>query len=111
VVLVAPVSEPDELTLIIARHLEVDWQYVRRIEAWDTEQIAAVRSAGRKAGRLLGYKIVTRQSEPTEQNRVVVIVAVREPPTEEDRERMLERSRLLMDRAYSDLMPPPRDLD
>jgi hypothetical protein len=108
---VAPVSEPDELTLIIARHLEVDWQYVRRIEAWDADQIAAVRSAGRKAGRLLGYKIATRQSEPTEENRVIVIVAVREPPNEEDHERMRERSRLLTDRAYSGLMPPPRDLE
>jgi hypothetical protein len=108
---VASVSEPDELTLVIARHLEVDWQYVRRIEAWDTDQIAEVRSAGRKAGRLLGYKIVTRQSDPNEENRVVVIVAVREPPNEEDHERMQERSRLLMDQAFSDLMPPPRDLD
>jgi hypothetical protein len=103
---VASVSEPDELTLTIARHLEVDWQYVRRITASDAAQIAAVRSAGRRAGRLLGYKIVTRQSEPNEQNRVLVVVAVREPPSEEDRERMQERSRLLMDRAYSDLMPP-----
>jgi hypothetical protein len=107
----ASVAEPDELTLTIARHLEVDWQYVRRIEAWDTEQIATVRAAGRRAGRLLGYKIATRQSEPNEENRVVVIVAVREPPSKEDHERMEERSRLLMDRAFSDLMPPPRDLD
>jgi uncharacterized NAD(P)/FAD-binding protein YdhS len=107
----ASVAEPDELTLTIARHLEVDWQYVRRIEAWDTEQIATVRAAGRRAGRLLGYKIATRQSEPSEENRVVVIVAVREPPSKEDHERMEERSRLLMDRAFSDLMPPPRDLD
>jgi uncharacterized NAD(P)/FAD-binding protein YdhS len=107
----ASVSEPDELTLMIARHLELDWQYVRRIEARDTDQIATVRSAGRKAGRLLGYKIVTRQSEPNEENRVVVIVAVREPPSKEDHERMQERSRLLMDRAFSDLMPPPQDLD
>jgi hypothetical protein len=107
----ASASEPDELTLTIARHLELDWQYVRRIEAWDAEKIAAIRFAGRKAGRLLGYKIVTRQSEPNEENRVVVIVAVREPPSKEDNERMQERSRLLMDRAFSDLMPPPKDLD
>jgi len=60
------VAEPDELTLTIARHLEVDWQYVRRIEAWDTEQIA---TSGRRAGgrALLGYKIATRQSEPNEE--------------------------------------------
>jgi hypothetical protein len=108
---VASASEPDELTLTIARHLEVDWQYVRRIEAWDADQIALVRSAGRRAGRLLGYKIVTRQSEPNDENRVVVVVSVREPPSKEDHERMQERSRLLMDKAFSDLMPPPQDLD
>jgi hypothetical protein len=104
-------SEPDELTLTIARHLEVDWQYVCRVEAWDTSQIATVRAAGRRAGRLLGYKIATRQSEPDAEDRVVVIVAVREPPSKEDHERMEERSRLLMDRAFSDLMPPPHDLE
>ncbi|HEY5361225.1 MAG TPA: hypothetical protein VIJ82_26670 [Streptosporangiaceae bacterium] len=104
-------SEPDELTLTIARHLEVDWQYVCRVEAWDKGQIATVRAAGRRAGRLLGYKIATRQSEPDAEDRVVVIVAVREPPSKEDHERMEERSRLLMDRAFSDLMPPPHDLE
>jgi hypothetical protein len=103
---VASAPEPDELTLSIARHLEVDWQYVRRIPASDPGQIAAVRAAGRRAGRLLGYKIATSQSEPNDSDRVQVVVAVREPPSEEDRERMQERSRLLMDRAYSHLMPP-----
>jgi hypothetical protein len=47
---VATMPEPDELTLAIARHLEVDWQYVERVEAWDVERIAEIRSAGRKAG-------------------------------------------------------------
>jgi hypothetical protein len=108
---VASLSEPDELTLTIARHLEVDWQYVRRIEAWDIERIATIRAAGRRAGRLLGYKIATRQSEPDEENRVVVVVAVREPPSQEDHERMQERSRLLRDEAYSGLMPPPPEVD
>ena len=106
----AAVSEPDELTLLIARHLEVDWQYVRRIRARDADQIAAVRTAGRRAGRLLGYKITTRQSAPDDEDRVTVIVAVRVPPTQEDNERMQERARLLMNRAYSDLMPP-RELE
>src|ERR1700733_4507856 len=64
VAVLAAASEPDELTLLIARHLEVDWQYVRRFEAADTEKIAEVRAAGRRAGRLLGYKIMTRQSAP-----------------------------------------------
>jgi hypothetical protein len=103
---VASAPEPDELTLTIARHLEVDWEYTRRIAATDPDQIAAVRAAGRRAGRLLGYKIATRQASPDEQERVVVVVTVREPPSEEDRKRMQERSRLLMNRAYSHLMRP-----
>jgi hypothetical protein len=106
----AAVSEPDELTLLIARHLEVDRQYVRRIPARDAAQIAAVRAAGRAAGRLLGYKISTRQSAPNDEDRVTVVVAVRVPPSQEDHERMQERERLLMNRAYSDLMPP-RELE
>jgi hypothetical protein len=106
----AAISEPDELTLLIARHLEVDWQYVRRIRARDADQIAAVRTAGRRAGRLLGYKITTRQSAPSDEGRVTVIVAVRVPPSQEDNDRMQERARLLMNRAYSDLMPP-RELE
>jgi hypothetical protein len=37
-------------------------------------------------------------------------VAVRVPPSQEDNDRMQERARLLMNRAYSDLMPP-RELE
>jgi len=50
--------EPDELTMTIARHLEIDNQYVEFIGARDIHRIAEVRSAGRKAGRLLGWKIM-----------------------------------------------------
>ena len=46
-------AEPGELTLVIAQHLAVDSQYVERVEAWDAERITEVRSASRKAGRLL----------------------------------------------------------
>jgi hypothetical protein len=99
------VAEPDELTLTIARHLEVDWQYVERVEAWDTERIAAVRSAGRAAGRMLGYKIVTVQAEADDEDRVTVIVAVREAPSAEENERMRERARLLMNDFWSKLLP------
>jgi hypothetical protein len=99
------VAELDELALTIARHLEIDWQYVKHVEAWDTEQIAAIRSAGRRAGRHLGYKIMTHQSDPSrrEDGRVVVIVAVRETPNPEDGERMKERSRLLINDAFKEL--------
>ena len=98
-------AEPDELVLTIAQRLEVDWQYVERAEAWNAERIAEVRSAGRKAGRLLGYKIVTVQSEPDGENRVTIIVAVREAPNAEEDERMQERARLLMEDAWSGLLP------
>jgi hypothetical protein len=93
---------PDELVATIARHLEIDWQYIEHVEAWDAERIAAVRSAGRKAGRLLKYRIVTMQTDSRrrEDGRVVVVVAVREPPSVEEGERMGERSRLLIDETF-----------
>jgi hypothetical protein len=97
--------EPDELVLTVARRLEVDWQYVERVEAWNTERIAEIRSAGRKAGRLLGSKIITHQTPPDGENRVKVIVAVRESPNEEDHQRMEERARLLMEDYWSKQFP------
>ena len=95
--------DPDGLTQTIARHLEVDWQYTEHVEAWNTDRIAEVRAAGRRAGRLLGYRVVTSQSDPDARGDgrvVVVVVAVRESPTEEDRQRMSERSRLLLEQAF-----------
>jgi hypothetical protein len=98
-------ADLDELGVEVARRLEVDWQYIERVEAWNTERIAEVRAAGRKAGRHLGYKIVTFQSDPDDEERVTVIVAVREAPTAEDEERMRERSLLLMNDFWSKLLP------
>jgi hypothetical protein len=97
-------AEPDELTLFIAQRLEIDWQYVEHVEAWNADRIAEVRSAGRKAGRLLGFKVVTRQSDPAlrEDNRVVVIVAVTDGPSREDRDRIDERAVLVMDQISRD---------
>ncbi|MEN3610486.1 hypothetical protein AAH979_13135 [Plantactinospora sp. ZYX-F-223] len=96
-------SESDELTLKIMRHLEIDWQYIAHAEPRDTERIALVRSAGRKAGRQLGWKIATMQTNPArrEDGRVVVAVTVRETPNAEDDARMSERSRLLIDQALN----------
>jgi hypothetical protein len=99
-------ADPDELTLAIARHLEIDVQYVEIVEAWDTERIAAVRSAGRKAGRLLGWKIVTMQTAPNDEDRVVVVVCVREWPSQEVEDRLTERARILMSEAWSKILPP-----
>lgn len=97
--------EPDELPLAIARHLEVDWQYVERVEAWDAERIAEIRSAGRKAGRMLGCKVATHQGRPDDENRVTVIVALREAPSAEEGQRMTERARLLMNDFWSKQLP------
>jgi hypothetical protein len=98
--------EPDELVLAIARHLELDHQHVERVEAWNAERIAEVRSAGRKAGRLLGWKILTHQALPDDENRVTVIVAVRDYPNEEERQRMTDRARLLIDSIWPSPIPP-----
>jgi hypothetical protein len=97
-------AEPDELTLLIAQRLEIDWQYVEYVEAWNTERIAQVRAAGRKAGRVLGFKVVTRQSDPAlrEDNRVVVIVAVTDGPSQDDRDRIDERAVLIVDQIGRD---------
>ena len=100
-----PVAESDELTLAITRQLELDSQYVEHVEVWDTKRIAEVRSAGRRAGRLLGWKTQTFRSQPTDQGRVAVLVMLREWPDEEMRERLGERARLLMDEAFSKLIP------
>jgi hypothetical protein len=99
------VAEPDELTLTIARQLEVDYQFTERVEAWNADRIAELRSAGRKAGRLLGLRIMTHQTDPNSEGRVLVIVAVRDWPSEEERERMLERGALLMNEAFKSLWP------
>lgn len=101
-------SDSDELLLTIARHLELDWQYVEYVEAWDTDRIAEVRATGRKAGRMLGYKIMTRQSDPARRRdgRVVVSVAVREPPNAEEARRMAERAELLMSAMHKRPLPP-----
>jgi hypothetical protein len=99
------VAEPDELTLTIARQLEIDSQYVVHIEAWDTERVAEVRSAGRRAGRLLGWKIRTFQSEPNDDGRLVVVVMIHEWPDKQMRARLEERARLLMDRFFDEIMP------
>lgn len=98
--------EPDELTLTIARHLEIDHQYAELVEAWNTERIAEVRSAGRKAGRLLGWKIITHQTAPGDDDCVRVIVILRESPNAEEHERMSERSRLLINEAFPGPLPP-----
>ncbi|MFI6263652.1 hypothetical protein [Micromonospora sp. NPDC051006] len=56
-----PVSA--RITCAATGRCRIDWQYVERVEAWNAERIAEVRSAGRRAGRWLGYNIATFQSD------------------------------------------------
>jgi hypothetical protein len=101
------VAEPDELIMAIMQALEVDGQYVERhIEAWDTERIAEVRSAGRKAARRMNYRIRTFVTEPSDEGRVVVVVFLNEWPDKETEERLMNRGRLLMDEIWKKIIPP-----
>jgi hypothetical protein len=43
---------------------------------------------------------MTHQSEPSEEGRVVLAVVVREWPNQEERDRLEERGRLIMDHAW-----------
>lgn len=86
--------------------LEIDHQYVRHFEPWETELIAQVRRCGRAAARQLGYGVRTHQSDAARRDdgRVVVIVLItRSTPTEEARIR--ERDDLLMQEAWRRLQP------
>lgn len=87
----------EELYGEILRALEIDHQYVTHLEPAEIERIALVRSLGRKAGRQLGWRVRTFQSDPgrREDRKVVVVVAVVESSPEE-RARIHERSELLI---------------
>ncbi len=75
----------EELYGEILRALEIDHQYVAHFEPTDIEQIARVRSLGRRAGRHFGWKVRTFQTDPgrREDRKVVVIVTVIESTSEE----------------------------
>lgn len=81
----------------VLRALEIDHQYVAHLGHDQTEQIALVRSLGRKAGRYLGWKVRTFQTDPEKRDdrKVVVIVAVVES-TPEEHKRIKERGELLI---------------
>lgn len=98
-------AEPDELTLEITQLLELDGQYLENVEAWNAERIAEVRSAGRKAGRLMKYKIHTFQTRPNDEGRLTVGVVVAEWPDDEMRERLEERGKMLMEDFWEKLIP------
>lgn len=84
--------------------LEVDHQYVRTVEGWNTELIAQTRRCGRAAARRLAYKVRTIATDPADRadGRVVVCVAItHSAPAEE--ERLKERSELLMRQTFDQI--------
>lgn len=91
----------------IATILEIGEQYVEHVDVGDTEHIALIRSAGRKAGRLLGWKVRTFQSDPAKRDdhKVVVIVVVEES-TDEDAKRFRTNSDLLIRDAMDNWLKP-----
>lgn len=97
-------SEPDELTRVIADHLQADDQYVEHVDPSNLERIAALRSAGRKAGRLLGWKVRTFQTDPDRRvdGKVVVWVVVEESTPLRDQLREVQ-GRRKMRQALSNL--------
>lgn len=86
-------SERDDLSLTIARQLEIDGQHARYFEARDKQGIDTFRSAGRRAARLVGLNVRTARSDPAKcaDGRAVVIVCVTGGLAEEDREGFDER--------------------
>lgn len=77
----------DVLASQIATRLEIGEQYVEHVSASDHDHIALIRSAGRKAGRLLNWKVRTFQTDPAkrEDGKVVVFVVVEESTPEDER--------------------------
>ena len=95
----------DFLIAEIMRALEIDHQYVRWVEAQSEDPIARIRRCGRKAGRVLGYKVRTLSTDPAQRDdgRSAVFVVVIES-TDEDRARIAERSRLLINNAMNQIL-------
>lgn len=90
----------DELTAALKPILELDFRAVDAFDEPDEDGIAQFRRCGRRAARELGLKVVTRQTDPSrrEDRKVVVVVAITNPPAE-DRARLEERGRLLSSAA------------
>lgn len=86
----------DELVAAIQLRLELDHQYVVRRPLGDVEGVEAVRSAGRRAGRGLGWKVRTFAQGHGDVT-VVGVVVIESTP--EDDARIRERGDLLLREA------------
>jgi hypothetical protein len=60
------VIDDDQLTLDIARQLDIDHQYRIRLPRGAEERIMAVRRCGRRAARQLGWRVRTFLSDHDE---------------------------------------------
>jgi hypothetical protein len=90
----------EELAAHIAQVLEIDHQFVVRADAAAAEQITRLRSAGRKAGRILGWKIRTFVRELDAGSVVVGVLVIESTP--DDAARLRERGDLLIREAMTD---------
>lgn len=92
----------ETLATQIATELEISSQFVTHVEPDDADYIALVRSAGRLAGRMLGWRVRTFQTDPAHRadGRVVVLVVAVET-TPEDAERFESQGVALLQDALS----------
>ena len=98
----------DTLASQIATRLEIGEQYVAHVDPTDADYIKLIRSAGRQAGRLLGWKVRTFQTDPSQRDdgKVVVIVVVQES-TPADEARFREQSDLILGAAMDNWLKRP----
>lgn len=81
-----------------ARRLELDGSLVEVVPTGDTWRIKELRSAGRRAGRILGTPIRTFATEREDGHTNVWVASVE--PSPEDDARFRERAALLMREAF-----------
>lgn len=100
-------QDPEDEVLIqeMLPVLDVDHQHMRLVEAWNRDRVAQIRRCGRQAGKRLGYKIRTLNSDPDRRDdgRLVVwVVVIESAPDDEDRIR--ERGELLISQTLNQLL-------
>lgn len=91
-------DELEAFAVELATFLEVDHQYYEDVDQRDHDRIALVRAAGRRAARILGWKVRTLVVD-LDSGMVRVFVVIIESNAEEHA-RLSERSRLLLEQAF-----------
>jgi hypothetical protein len=85
------------------RTRDIRWIYLHMIEEYARHNGHADLIRER-----IGWKILTYQTSPNDEGRVTVIIAVREWPYEEQKQRTADRAKLLMDEFWSQMFPRKR---